>query len=220
MATASTVTSSQSAVGSNPTVHATISQLQGILASVPAGEIADNDPVSQVIISALILAWEHLKGSSDEKTHAYKLNRAEKMQWEPPMLKFIIERHGRIAYGSSRADLHHWVVDIEKASAYIEDVGWRNVSPPTPRFTAKEAEKLVEEIADKILAGEQTDELLWKNGDNLVVIRLIDIPVLNAATQQTNQRRRATFRVALENYMASVGWISQSDNFMKFQRPS
>src|SRR6266478_6221201 len=54
----------------------------------------------------LAIAWDAFKGSGAESTDAYKLHRAESLHWQPPTVKFVLERHGGTARGSTRADLH------------------------------------------------------------------------------------------------------------------
>ena len=42
----------------------------------------------------------------------YKLlGRTEAVSWERPVLRFVIERHGGAAFGSTRAELQRWEVD-------------------------------------------------------------------------------------------------------------
>jgi hypothetical protein len=77
----------------------------------------------------LAIAWDAFKGSGAESTDAYKLHRAESLHWQPPTVKFVLERHGGTARGSTRADLHYWEVDLDKREAGIVKIGWRKAKP-------------------------------------------------------------------------------------------
>jgi hypothetical protein len=56
------------------------------------------------------------------------LYRAEDVAWTPPFLTFTLERHGGTVNGSSRAELHHWEVNIETGVATIVKVGRRQLT--------------------------------------------------------------------------------------------
>lgn len=50
------------------------------------------------------------------------LSRMEQIVWEPPVLTFVIARHGGMVLGSTRAELQHWAVDLNKMTAEITKV--------------------------------------------------------------------------------------------------
>ena len=65
----------------------------------------------------------------------YKLiDRMEKVEWVPPVLRFQIERHGATVKGSSRAELHEWTIDLCKATAECVSKGSRQIIPMAPRL--------------------------------------------------------------------------------------
>ena len=84
-------------------------------------------------------AWPDLEGSDQEGMAPYKLteDRIEKPAWEPPVLTFVIERHGGTAQGSSRADLQTWVVDLDAGTANPEITGRRQLRPMSPRLDVR-----------------------------------------------------------------------------------
>lgn len=64
---------------------------------------------------------------------AYKLlGRMEQVRWEPPVLSFIVERHGETVNGSTRAELQHWEVAVENRTARIVKTGQRQLKPMAP----------------------------------------------------------------------------------------
>jgi hypothetical protein len=107
-------------------IQAAIAVLKSLLNQLPNGPISTE---REHVLTLLAVAWEGLDGNEDHSTYAYKLERAESLRWEAPELKFILERHGRTANGSRRADLHHWSVDLEKREAALFKIGWRNATP-------------------------------------------------------------------------------------------
>jgi hypothetical protein len=62
-------------------------------------------------------AWELFEGSDQRSTDGYKLHRAEHLQCQFPSIRFVLERHGGAKFGSTRAELHHWEVDLNTLQA-------------------------------------------------------------------------------------------------------
>jgi hypothetical protein len=54
----------------------------------------------------------------------------EDVAWQPPKLSFAVERHGGMVMGSTRADVQHWEVDLEKRTTSLAKAGRRQVSFP------------------------------------------------------------------------------------------
>ncbi len=80
-----------------------LEQLRTFLAGVPAGGYEGNEQLEGL----LARAWHLLQGGGDEDMAGYKIiDRPEGLRWEPPHLRFEIERHGAmVAGGSSRAEI-------------------------------------------------------------------------------------------------------------------
>ena len=53
------------------------------------------------------------------------IGRMENVEWHPPILTFLIERHGGTVLGSARAELQRWTVDLDRRTATCERVGHR-----------------------------------------------------------------------------------------------
>jgi hypothetical protein len=60
--------------------------------------------------------------------------RMESVLWEPPLLTFVIERHGSTIRGSTRAELQHWTVDVNQGTATLALGGHRQLYPAQPRL--------------------------------------------------------------------------------------
>src|SRR5258705_4980446 len=69
----------------------------------------------------LASCWDKLNGSGDGGMKGYKLkNRMESAVWNPPVLKFNIERHGSTVNGSVFAGVQHWSVNVATGEASLE----------------------------------------------------------------------------------------------------
>ena len=79
----------------------------------------------------------NLTAMIQEAMEPYKLNRMEKAEWQPPILSFVVERHGGTALGSTRADLQHWTVNVETKEANCHIAGHRQLEPMQPRMDVK-----------------------------------------------------------------------------------
>jgi hypothetical protein len=53
------------------------------------------------------------------------------------LLRFELERHGGTVNGSTRAEVHHWVVNLAEMSAHVEKSGHRQLRPTQTRLNVK-----------------------------------------------------------------------------------
>ena len=98
----------------------------------------------------------------------YKIcGRTENVEWNPPFLKFTIERHGAMMFGSSRAELQHWsvIVDTGTTSYSVEIRQKRDIKP------VLKTKPLAESIGKLILEKKDCKELKWDNDKTHVRIR-------------------------------------------------
>lgn len=171
--------------------------LTSYLKELPPGPIQTSAPV----IRLLVEAWDGLEGSSDGGMRWDKLaGRCESLAWDPPLLSFVIERHGAIVNGSSRAELQYWSVDPESGRAWISKKGRRQLYPMSKRLNVI---PLAERVASEIESGTKSEYLNWF-ADGSVRVRVGKI--IPETYAQTTVSRRRRFRDALVNTMASRGW--------------
>ena len=182
-----------------------ISELHSFLKELPTGEIQDSDENRKDNLKLLASAWELLKGSSDQNTYSLKIGRAESFRWNPPILSFVMERHGGYAYGSSRANLHHWEVDVEQGTANIVKEGYRQLRPTSPRM---DTESRAKEVANNILNGLDHPTLEWNSDRDYVVLKISKI--IPQGFAQTTVNRRKRFNKQLEDIMVEHGWIRRN----------
>jgi hypothetical protein len=135
-------------------MNKSLSKLRAHLKNVSPGEVKDTNTV----VKLLAPCWSSLPGSDEQKTWAYKLDRMEQVEWQPPVLSFVIERHGGAVLGSSRADLHRWTVDTETGKASCNSNRWRPLSPPARRL---KVEPLVDEVVELMTTGADDDRVKW-----------------------------------------------------------
>ena len=133
-----------------------------MLSGIPSGEIAD----PSMLAEALAMDWSRFNGSGDGGMKGDKLHgRMENVLWEPPCLRFAIERHGGTVLGSSRAELQHWEVNLDEMTAEIVKIGHRQLVPMANRISVK---ALAEEIANAIQTGIRDDRVTAKDGVNAI----------------------------------------------------
>src|SRR4051812_47015376 len=88
------------------------------LAKFTPGRISETEEIE----SLLAPCWDDLDGSDEGGMDGDKLlGRMEKVVWSPPVLTFVIERHGGTVNGSTRAELQHWTVDLDAGTAEIAE---------------------------------------------------------------------------------------------------
>ncbi len=169
------------------------------LQSIPAGPISDTSDLETLLVNT----WDKFDGSDAEGMEGYKLlGRIEKAAWNPPILSFIIERHGATVHGSTRATLQMWEVNVKNMSATWEHAGHKQLTPMQPRLDVK---TIAKEIAQLIIKHRQDERLKW-NKDGTVRIEIGKILPENFEFKQTLAGRRKRFREAVDNLLNNTGW--------------
>ncbi len=176
--------------------------LHDLATTLPPGKLSAAD--ASRVLTALTECWASLRGSTDEKTLSNKLDRAEVLTWDPPILSFVLERHGATVNGSRRAALHYWEVNTEDMTAHIARKTYRQLIPRSSPMGAEVMTRLAQEIADLIVQSKENPRITWLEKDQRVQINIGQIiPKTNA---QTTQSRRARLSIRLSSMLASVGW--------------
>lgn len=176
-----------------------ITELISILRNIDSGLIINQSHNN--VLKSLSEAWVALTGSDAQRTSSDKLYRAEALSWEKPILSFILERHGGTVNGSTRAELHRWEVDLEKLSASIVKVGYRQLTPKDKPFKVKQK---AEEVIKLILGGNDHEYLQWEKDGHHVIIKIS--LVVPETIAQTTTARRKRFRNILTELMSEQGW--------------
>jgi hypothetical protein len=175
-----------------------VDRLRAHLATIQPGELADTTDLERLLAAS----WDEFSGD-DGGMEGYKLlGRMEDVTWEPPVVRFSVERHGRTVAGSSRADLQGWTVNVEKKTIFCEPLGCRQVRPMQPWL---KVEPLAEEIVRLIVAKQEDDRLQWRE-DGSVKVLVGNIIPADSAVKQTLAGRRKRFRNALVERLGAEGW--------------
>ncbi|MCP4603802.1 MAG: hypothetical protein GY847_25340 [Proteobacteria bacterium] len=173
--------------------------LRRYLITIQPGHISDPDRV----VELLIQCWKDFEGRDETKMEEHKLGRAEEVEWKPPILGFIVERHGGTVMGSSRAELQRWFVNIEERTAYCGESSYRQLSPRQAPLNAK---KLATDIASLVTTKDRRTEYLKWFDDGTVRVIVGKILPEGSAVKQTLIGRRKRFRKELREVLKESGW--------------
>ncbi len=177
-----------------------IAALKNYLATIsPSTSI--NDVARENIKELLANCWPSLSGSHEEATTAEKIYRAENITWSPPNLCFALERHGGTVHGSSRAELHHWEVDLSLGVAKIVKNGRRQLSPMSKRM---DIHAKAQETAKLISAKIEHPSIHWIEPGVYAVVNISE--VIPETNQRTTTSRRKNYREQLDKEMTGLGW--------------
>ena len=168
-----------------------IRRLREILKETPVGPLRDSSAVRALLNEA----WDDLAGSEFENTTAEKLRRMEDLEWEPPNLTFLIERHGGTVMGSTRGSLHRWTVNLDRTTAQCDQTSsYRQLASPDPPLRVK---PLAADIAELVKARRDDARLKWLTQDRSEV-RVLVGTFITAKFKQTLTGRRRRFANALD----------------------
>jgi hypothetical protein len=161
------------------------------------------------IISLLKASWSGFEGSELTRMEAWKLDREmpSDLSWNPPIVSFVIRRHGGTALGSARGEKQRWEINLEQNTARQQTIGFFQARPREPKF---DVDGLAARIAQAIARGRDNqdsslrDIVIWKNDEEVHFRHGVLIP--NTSAKLTVQGRRARFREAMLKHMTELGW--------------
>lgn len=174
-------------------------RLDPYLKQIPEGEIADTAELE----SLLAECWDEFSGGNGGMEAKKLHGRMEGVFWKPPILEFVIERHGGTAIGSSRAELQRWTLDVEKKTRKLGSHGYRQLYR---RQTPLDIKPIADELTRLITSGSCDDWLKW-SGDERVQIRTGRIFPDDSASKDTVKERGKRLRKDLAERLAPHGWI-------------
>ena len=193
-----------------------LDSLRKLLAEIKPGKIPDH--VLPALIGGLGKIWNKLPGATDEKMEALKLGRGSGWTWHPPVVSFLIERHGSTVLGSSRALMQEWSLDLDTGAVTWDPAGFRQLSPMNPRFNAKAA---AQRIAEALAAGPNSSPGLegvrWRDPDTVTVTLNKFFPT--NVPQQTAAGRSKRLRESLIE-LVQPEWQVERDRPLTLKRRS
>jgi hypothetical protein len=148
-------------------------------------------------------AWDDLGGDEAGMVGHKLIGRMENIEWQPPVLTFMIERHGGTVLGSTRAELQRWTVDLDRKTATCDHTVQRQSSPMAEKV---DVGSMAEELAQKIVDGVADDRLRWLEDGRVRVEAARSFPA-QSGYKQTVQGRRLRFRARLIERLRATGWV-------------
>lgn len=172
-----------------------IVELGELLQSIPPG------PVSCGIDGPLANAWDDLenRGICGGMTAIKIFGRLEKLEWKPPVLSFQIERHGATVFGSTRAEMQHWEVNVEAGTREIVYLGHRQLYPMAKRWNCV---PVARELASCVRKGLDHQGLRWRK-DGKVTINRDFIP---SCAKQTMEDRAKRLNDTIGGFLGDRAW--------------
>lgn len=178
-------------------------ELAAYLENLDRGSVEETTHLERLLAEI----WDDLGGNDDMAGHKL-IGRMEHVEWHPPVLTFVIERHGGTVLGSTRADIQRWTVDLDQQTATCEPSGHRQLSSMARRV---DVDPIADEVAVKIGTGEADDRFRWL-GDGRVRVEMGRIFPEGSGYKQTVQGRRRRFREALIDRLSTMGWTHLGRN--------
>jgi hypothetical protein len=175
-------------------------ELIDYLESIPA-EAIDSNEVALLVASC----WDELECDNPEGMRINKLyNRIENVSWNPPILRFEIERHGAmVGGGSTRAEMQFWEINVETRTLEGGETGsYRQKFPMQPRLDVK---PIAKEIAELIISKQEDNRLKW-NTDGSVRVIIGDVIPSKGIFKTTLEGRRKRFHTEIESLLTTGGW--------------
>ena len=191
-----------------------IERLRALLEDIGEGEIPQEK--RDEVIKYLKEIWDDLK-RPDTGLDAYKLDRIEELEWRPPKLSFLIERHGAVVLESTRAELQYWWVNLETGEADYVERGYRQIYSRIKPWRTAEIRKVAREIAQLVLSGKEDDRLRWISDRKVQVLTKRIIPDYSWLPKQTLEGRRKRFYRVLEDYLRDKGWVRKGSYLEKIE---
>ena len=185
-----------------------MNKLNEHFASMKMGPVTDTGKLDRLLADC----WDDLTGGDEGGMKAHKLlGRMEHVIWTPPVLNFVIERHGGTVCGSTRAELQHWAINLDNGEATIIKAGHRRKKP----MAASEPIKATAaEIARLILDGRDEERLQWQT-DRSVSVQARKIDPDGSGFNRTVEGRRRRLCQFIEKALAQHGWVKTGWNMFK-----
>lgn len=176
-----------------------LEELKEYLRSVPIGPVVDRTNLQNLLIEC----WDEFDRSDEGGMTADRLlGRMEEIYWNPPILSFIIERHGAYVRGSTRAEKQNWDLNLETDIATLSNGGYRQLRPKQQPMNIK---PIADDIARLVVENQRDNQLEW-GADGSVRILIENILPHNSAGKQTLTGRRKRFREEIEKLLTAQGW--------------
>ena len=176
-----------------------MNQLRKYLKRIPEGEITDTAKLEELLTKC----WDEFVGDHGGMAPQKLLRRMEDVLWRPPVLRFVIERHGGTVMGSSRAELQYWTVDVEHKTATMGVKGYRQISPSQSTVDVK---PIANKLTELIINGHNDERLQWSTDGRVRILSGKIFPD-NSVKKQTLEGRKKRLIKAMEERLTQLGWL-------------
>ena len=184
------------------------SKLKTILDGISAGKL--NNPDKNQIEGFLAVNWDELARESDGGMQGYKVNgRTEEIEWQPPVLCFRVERHGRTVLDSSRAHMQKWKIDVDRCVAEPVPDGHRQLRKMNPIL---DIEGIAKEIAHLIIERREDPRLKWTSNDKVKVLSG-KIVGGQSVSKETLAGRQKGLRRDILSIVEPRGWVANGSYY-------
>lgn len=174
-----------------------------LLQSQSKGEVKQKEQVEKLLASC----WDSFQDSNLEGMSGSKLiGRMEKVFWDPPCIKFEIERHGSMNLGSTRANMQKWEVNINQGE--VELISSNEYREKIPRERPVYVKPIAEEIANAVIQRKNHPNLEWKS-HNCVKVLIGHLLPQKGSFKTTVESRRKRFRQKLGEMLTPYNWIEE-----------
>jgi len=184
-----------------------MNQLRKYLKRIPEGEITDTAKLEELLAEC----WDEFVGDHVGMEPQKLLGRMEDVLWSPPILGFVIERHGGTVMGSSRAELQHWTIDVEHKRATMGVKGYRQKSP---RQNAVDVKPIANKLTELIINGHHDERLQWSTDGRVRILSGKIFPD-NSVKKQTLEGRKKRLVKAMEERLTQLGWLRKGSSWVR-----
>jgi len=180
-------------------VEERVSDLRAFLEQLPTGDVPSD--LYAELERLVAKCWDDFHIAYDGGMEPWKLlRRMEGAHWQPPVLSFIVERHGATVLGSKRATMQRWSLDTEEMKAECDESRRRQLYANQPPL---KVQPIAHEIVDCILGHKEHPNINWRKDGS---VRVVSIGLLGSGPKQTMEGRRKRFREALSLLLEPHGW--------------
>jgi len=151
--------------------------------------------------------WDDLNGSTDHAMRRDKLVRIESADWDPPLLRFDIERHGATVGGSIYGEVQHWAVNPVALTAEVVGSTKRRLHTAASPL---DVQPLTDQVAQLMRDGADSDMLEWSRDRTSVRVLTGRVIPSSSGAKQTVEGRRKRFAGALSEVLTEEGWSPSS----------
>lgn len=186
-------------------------RLRELLQTLAPGLVEDPNAIEMLMMES----WDYFDGGSAQGMNPEKLSRCvENLEWDPPRLTFVIERHGgKFAGGSTRAEKQRWNLDLEKFTARCASAGYRQNEPRQPKL---DLAPLVEKVLDAVKSERHENFLKWYTSQHVHINTSAVLPPTPYKDTQNGRSKR--FRAKLFPALEGLGWSLIPNSRYRFEK--